>query len=239
MTTRILLLLLVASTTTGVNTASAQVAGEPPPYTLRLWGEATVTVPPDRVEIDIAVTSRADSAAAAASQNAAASARVLTDLKRLLDSPASLKTVAYSVRPEYRYPREGAKPQIAGYVAANVVRVVSPHLERAGTIVDAATTAGATRIQRLDFTLQNREAAYAEALGEAAAHARKEADALASALGVKVFRVLTAIEEPLAPVPIPLRQASFAAEDAPAAVVEPGTIDVQARVRLTVEFRSE
>jgi hypothetical protein len=33
--------------------------------------------------------------------------------------------------------------------------------------------------------------------------------------------------------------ALFAAEAAPAAIVEPGTINVHARVPLTVEFRSE
>ena len=195
MTRSLRAVLLWSATVIASVPASAQVLVEPPPYTLRLWGDATVTVPPDRVEIDIAVTSRGNSAAGAASQNATASTNVLDELKKVVaDASSTLKTVAYSVRPEYRYPREGAKPQIAAYVATNVIRVVSPHMDRAGAIVDAAITAGATRIQRLDFTLQNRETAYAEALRQAAAHARTEADALASALGVKVFRVLTGIE---------------------------------------------
>ena len=220
--------------------ASAQVVVEPPPYSIRVWGDATVTVPPDRVEIDIAVTARADNAAGAAAQNATASKRVLDALNQLLDASSTLETIAYSVRPEYRYPREGAKPQVAAYIASNVIRVMSPHLDRTGAIVDAAITSGATRIQRIDFTLENTDAAYADAIRQATARARAEADALASALGVKVFRVLTATEEPPAPMTFPLRDESFAAEAAPAAaVVEPGTIEVRARVRLTVEFRSE
>lgn len=236
----VLATLVMAAVFAPLTRATAQIVVEPPPYSLRVWGDATVTVPPDRVEIDIAVTSRADNAAGAAAQNATASRRVLDDLKRLLDASSSLETIAYSVRPEYRYPREGAKPQVAAYIASNVIRVISPHLDRTGAIVDAAITAGATRIQRIDFTLKNTDAAYADAIRQATTRARAEADALASALGVKVFRVLTATEEPPAPMPIPLRDASFAAEAAPAAaVVEPGTIEVRARVRLTVEFRSE
>lgn len=70
MTRSVLAVLLAWTTVIAADPASAQIAVEPPPYTLRLWGEATVTVPPDSVEIAFAVTARADSAAGAASQNA-------------------------------------------------------------------------------------------------------------------------------------------------------------------------
>src|SRR5688572_11923535 len=109
--------------------AIAQIAVAPPPYTLVVWGDASVSAPPDRARIDIAVTTRADSARQAASTNAAQADRLLAELKKVTGSTATVATAAYSVRPEYRYPKEGAEPQIAGYVATNTVRVETSTLD--------------------------------------------------------------------------------------------------------------
>jgi uncharacterized protein YggE len=221
--------------------ASAQVAA-PPPYTLLVWGEATVEAPPDSVSIDIAVETRGDTARQAATDNSTQTTRVINELKKVAGSAATITSAGYSVQPQYRYPREGAEPQVAGYRATNVIRVETATLDSVGLILDSAVTAGANRVQRLEFTLKNEHAVYATALREAAVRARTEADALATALGVKVMRVLTATEEPtIATVPPqPFAAAARAADRAaPPTPIEPGTVDVHARVRLTVEFTAE
>lgn len=90
----------------------------------------------------------------------------------------------------------------------------------------------------MQFTLKDREAVYGQALRQAASRARAEADALAAELGLRVVRVLSADEQqstPVRPFVGAARTAALAAElPTP---VEPGTIDVDARVRLTVEIR--
>ena len=71
---------------------------------------------------------------------------------------------------------------------------------------------------------------------EAATKARAEADALASALGLKVVRILT-VEE-TSPVVVPVRDGMFAARAEAARAptpIEAGTIDVTANVTLAVE----
>jgi uncharacterized protein YggE len=216
--------------------ASAQTSGDVPPMSIRVTGEATVTAAPDRAEIDAAVVTRANTAQRAAADNARETTRVLAEMKKLVGTDGMTSTIGYSVRPEYRYPREGGEPEISGYVATNIVRVALSDLDRVGDAIDTAIGAGADRVQRIHFALKDEQGAYAQALHRAATRARLEADALASALGLKIMRVLSAVEVSAPPVrPLDtFRSVALAAESA-TTPVEPGTIDVQARVELTVE----
>lgn len=222
----------------GATAASAQGGSPPPPLSVRVTGEAAAEVPPDQVVIDFGVTNRADTAQRAAAENAQRTTQVLSQVRELAGRDAAIKTVGYSVQPEYRYPREGREPQIAGYTATNVIRVTSGDLAGIGALIDGAVTAGANRVQRIHFSLQDEQAAYADVLRTAAVRARVEAEALASGLGLKLGRILSAVEE-TSPQRVvePFRTAAVAV-DAATTPVEPGTIEVNARVVLTVEIAS-
>lgn len=217
--------------------ASAQIAVAPPPYTLMVWGEATVASPPDSATIDIDITARRGTAQEASADNARQTAALIEAVKASLGGAGTITTASYSVRPEYRYPREGSSPQVAGYVATNIIRVVTSMLDRTGRLIDAAVASGGT-IRQLEFALKDEHAVYTEALRQAARRARAEADALASALGLTVMRVLTAMEEPeRAAPPTPFNAVALATESAASTPVTPGSIEIRARARLTVEFR--
>jgi uncharacterized protein len=228
-------LLILLAATTYAPTTSAQTGDQVPPLSIRVTGEARLTVAPDQAEIDLGLITRGDSARRAADENARQTTRVLAQLKKRLDAAGGVRTVGYSVRPEYRYPREGGEPQISGHLATNVVRVTVTDLDRVGEIVDIAVAAGANRIQRIRFMSKNKEAVYRQALAAAADRAQAEAEALASALGLRVVRVFSAAEEstPVRPFVDAPPAAAFAAEST--TPIEPGTVDVNARVLLTVE----
>jgi uncharacterized protein YggE len=232
--------IIAALAWTVTTTAAAQPAGLIPPFSLRVAGDATIAARPDQAELDAVVMTRAETAQSAASANATATTRVLTEMKQRFGSSSTITTMAYSLRPEYRFPREGEQPQIAGYIATNTVHVVTPDLDRVGAIVDAAIAAGSSRIEGLQFTLKDRQAVYLDALRQAAMRARQEADALAAALGLTVSRVLTASEEAAVVRPFvdAVATARLAAESAPTPV-EPATIDVHAGVSLVVEVSGQ
>ncbi len=131
-------------------------------------------------------------------------------------------------------PSRPSPPEISGYTARNTVEVTTGDLPSVGTLIDAAMQAGANNIQRLEFTLKDRHAARAQALREAAARARADADTIANALGVKIVRVLSAEEEREAPIrPVMMGMARM--EAAPATPIEPGKVEVRATVTLQVE----
>jgi uncharacterized protein len=193
---------------------------------IRVTGDAKVTARPDRVQIDIGVTTRATRSQDAAAQNAREVDQVLAALRKAAGPAAVLKTISYSLNPTYQYHPNGGEPTLTGYNAVNVVQVTLDELAKIGAVIDSATAAGANQVQGIQFTLR-----------EAATKARAEADVLASALGLKVVRIL-AVEES-SPRIVPVRTyaagARITAAAATATPVESGTLDVTADVVLTVE----
>ncbi|MCA1590565.1 MAG: SIMPL domain-containing protein [Acidobacteria bacterium] len=216
-----------------VHTAAQDSTDKLPP-SIRTVGEAEIAVKPDRAEIDVGVVTQAENSRNAVEQNARKLASTLARLRTLLGADADIKTISYSLTPNYRYPQTGGEPTITGYTATNIVRVTLDDLARVGNVIDTATEAGANRIQSLRFTLRDEKPVQAQALRDAALAARRKADALAAALNVKVVRVLSAVESG-SPV-VPMRDVAFARAEAASTPIEPGTIEIRASVTLTVQI---
>jgi uncharacterized protein YggE len=230
------LVAVVLACAVAASPVGAQQTPLSPPSSIRVTGDAKVTARPDRVQIDIGVTTRAAQSQEAASQNARQVDAVLAAVRKATPA-AVLKTISYSLNPTYQYHSNGEEPTITGYSAVNVVQVTLDDLAKIGTVIDSATLAGANHVQGIQFTLRDQDAVRAEALRQAATRARAEADLLAAALGLKVVRVLSVEEN--SPRMVPVR----AYMGAPRAVmgtavetpVEAGTLDLTADVVLTVE----
>jgi len=219
-------------------TVTATVAAQQPPVSsIRVTGDARVTAKPDRVQIDIGVTTRARQSQDAATQNTRQVDAVLAAVRRVAGPTAVLKTVSYSLNPNYQYHPQGGEPTIDGYTAVNVVQVTLDELGKIGAVIDAATQSGANHVQGIQFTLRDQDAVRAEALREAVLRARAEADVLAAALGLKVLRVLSVEENSPRVVPVRVYGGTprAMAAAAPATPVEAGTLDVTADVTLVVE----
>jgi hypothetical protein len=236
-------ILLAAALTLATSWAIAQPppgsasAAPTRPATIQVTGQAKVSKAPDRVYIDIGVTTQAPRSEAATTQNATRVAAVIAAVRRAAASDVQLTTTQYSVSPNYKYPHEGGTPSITGYTASNVVQVRLDDLGRVGRVIDAATQAGSNNVQDIRFALRDEEMPRAEALREAAQNARRDADALAAALDLRVVRIRAVGEEApeVRPMPLYAQRMSVAAAAAPATPVEAGTIDVSATVNLTVE----
>jgi uncharacterized protein YggE len=202
---------------------------------IRVTGEAAVMANPDQAKIDIGVVTQAERADAAALRNAERTEAVLAALHKTLGQGAEIKTISYSINPNYRYPQEGGTPTITAYTATNTLQVTVNDLKSVGKVIDVAVQFGANAIQRLQFTLKDESAVQAQALREAAAKARDKAQTIASALGVKIVQILEADESVSAGIPrvFGVTEARAGAAAAPTPV-EPGSITVRATVTLTV-----
>jgi uncharacterized protein len=219
---------------------AAQAVGVPAATlsSIRVSGDARVSAKPDRVQIDLGVQTQAQLSQDAASANARQLDAVLAAVRKAAGPGAQLKTVSYSLSPNYQYHSGGGEPTITGYTAVNVVEVVLDDLARIGDVIDAATRAGANRVQGIQWTLRDQDAVRAAALREAATRAHAEAEVLAGALNLKILRVLTVEESSPQIVPVRVHMAAARASVSAAEVptpVEAGTLDVSANVTLTVE----
>jgi uncharacterized protein YggE len=201
-------------------------------------GEAVIMTEPDQAEIDIGVVTQARSAPDAAKENAAKTAAVLAEVKKLLGKDDEVKTAGYSLTPNYRYP-QGGKPEITGYTASNTLRIKTGNLTNVAKLIDASMLAGANNINRLAFTLKDEHAAQIQALRLATQKARAKADELAAAVGLKIVKILALNEADrgVRPIVMPVaRDARMEAMAAPSTPVEVGTIEVRSSVILTGEL---
>jgi hypothetical protein len=140
---------------------------------MRVTGEATVTTKLNQAQIGIGVVTQAETAEAAAAQNAQKLDVVLAELRKAVGPEGEIQTVGYSLRPNYRYPKEGGQPAITGYTASNIVRVKTNKLDEVGSIIDLVARLGANTIQRLVFTRKDEEVVRTQALQEAATEATR------------------------------------------------------------------
>jgi len=173
----------------------AQQVQIPPavPY-LRVHGEATVSAQPDRMQMDVGVITQGSTSQAAADANAKQSNTVVEQLRKLVPA-GNIKTINFSINPNYRYSTNGGPPAILGYTANNTVRLELDDLKALRAVIDAATRSGANNVNRVTFALRDESQARAEALGKAADQARAGAQALAQRMKVKLGRVLSIEEE--------------------------------------------
>jgi uncharacterized protein len=205
--------------------------------TVEVSGEGRVEVPPDLALLDFGVVTRGPSAAAAARENSGRMERVLAALRKTAGSDATLSTGTYSIRPVYAPPsrEQQEAPRITGYEVSNVVHVKTKAVPRLGDAIDAAIEAGANQVQRLVFTVADDSEARRLALAMAARQARDKAEALATALRVKLGAVRSLVEQDLGGVRPLVRQAAIQ-ESVAFTPVEPGLVDVRARVVLTMDI---
>jgi uncharacterized protein len=212
--------------------AAQPVEARPP--SIEVSGRAEIEVPADLALLDFGVVTRAATAEAAVRQNSELMDKALREVRKALGPAAQISTGAYAVRPEHVFPREGGPPKVTGYVATNVMHLRTAELKRVGEIIDLAIKSGANQVQRVAFTLKDQAPAQRQALGEAVKQARSKAEALAAGLGLKLGPIHTVVEQDVPEVRPLVREAMVAADVAPVTPVEPGLVQVRARVVLTV-----
>ena len=152
-------------------------------------GEAKAA--PDRAVVTLGVQSRAATASEAARENARVQRAVLDTLRAMGFRSEQLSTANFNVRPEYTpAPDRAGPPSVTGYVVSNSVQVTMNETEQAAEVIDAALAKGANTVHGLYFMLADPAPARREALADAVAKARGDAEALARASGGSLGRLL-------------------------------------------------
>lgn len=233
----VLLGLIVSACAPAAGPASAQQPAPDAPSTLEVSGRASVTRAPDRAVVQLAVETIATTARAATAGNAETMTAVLDALAALGIDPADVQTQAISLNPRYDRRPEVDELVIVGYQAMNQIAVPVADVDRVGRVIDAAVGAGANRVTGIRFELADPESAYHEALEQAIARARREAEVAAAALGQTLgppIRVSTSG----APAPSPGPMPEMMSARAVSTPVQPGELEVAASVHITFRLGS-
>ncbi|GAV14005.1 SIMPL domain-containing protein [Paenibacillus sp. chi10] len=210
--------------------------------TVNVSGMGELEVTPDVAYAELAIDTRGKTAAEAQKQNAV----LFEKVKQVLTSKygvqeKDLKTVNFSVNPEYKYV-ENKEPQIIGYQAQHAVRVTYRDLNRLGSLVDAATDAGVNRVVRIQFDTEKRADYEAQVLEKAVQHAAKKASTLAKAAGREAGVALTITESGADWSPIRVMYDAAASpsdmkKDVASTSVQGGLIKLNAQVQIQYQLK--
>jgi hypothetical protein len=229
------LLLMVISETP----APAQRNEAPSPPVLVVHGNAEIPATPDEAAARLGIVRQAPSAQAAQEQVNSVAQGILTAVAKLGIITDRIRTSRLTLTPVYAPQRpEGREPpRIVAYNAANIVTIEVENLDRIGPVIDAGLTAGANQLEGVQFRLKNDLAAREQALKLAVTEARRKAEAMAEALGVRLQEVLEVSEGGVSIMPrqdVAFVEARAVGLAVPTPV-SPGQIDVHASV--VVKYR--
>ena len=228
-------------------TASPAAAqeGSPTLRTVRVSGEATVSVQPDQATVRFGIVSRAKSAEQARAQNAEAAKNAMNAVRELGVPEEKMRMETLRLEPRREYNPQTKRHEEKGYEATRQVVVEVANLEQLPRLVTRVVQRGANRLEGINYELSDRAAVRNDALRSAAVNARDKAELLATSLGAALGPVRQITEENFGvDQPQPRVQMAFAkAADAEAAP-EPdayaaGEISVRARVQVVFELTGE
>lgn len=222
---------------------------QPPIRTINVTGTATRQVTPDLATVVLAVQTQAPTVARAVEANNQTANAVMQAITRLNIPRLTMRTLGFNVQPIYEQPQPNRPapnpPRIVAYQVVNrvQVRIVNPNSQQlsdaVSRVLDAGLTAGANRVDSLQFSLENETVASRELFAEAARNARELAGALAAASGVQLgplVNVSASSYQP--PQPFYAARAELAmGGDVSAPPISAGELTLQATVSATYEIR--
>jgi uncharacterized protein YggE len=220
--------------------SAALLSGAGAANTITVSGNATVTSPPDEAVIVLTLENDAPMAPAAMDATSAQSNQLLAKLKGLGIEDAAIQTSSVTLYPVRTYDPTTGKETLTGYRAQNSVKVTLKDAATVAKVLAASVEAGVTLVSGPDWRLRDDSQAVNEALKQAVAHARGQAEALAIAGGVSIGDVIS-IAEGSVQLPVPVYGLSSGAAADSGKVTPPavsgGTLDVTATVTITYALK--
>lgn len=144
---------------------------------------------PDVATVSAGVVTQAATAQDAMRANARKMNSIFDALKAAGIQQRHIQTSQLALNPQYDY-KDRRTPRISGYEARNTVTAKSEDLDQVGPMLDALVSAGANNINGISFGIKDSEGAKSEARREAVKDARRKADEMATAAGVRLGRIL-------------------------------------------------
>ncbi len=168
-----------------------------------IWvnGVGEVTATPDLATLMLGVEAQANTVAEAQSQAQEAMDKVMAALKAQGIAEKDIQTAYFNISKVTSWDDEKRTENVTGYRVSNTVTVKIREIAKAGDIIDAVATAGGdlTRINGINFSLENDTAAMQQAREKAMADAKAKAQQIAALSEVKLGKVTYVTENSYSP----------------------------------------
>ncbi len=152
-------------------------------------GSGNVIGTPDRAQVTFSVQTENPDVKRAQADNAAEMSTVIDALVAAGIPRDALKTTGYNIYTIYDDSTTGIlNPKVKMYQVTNTLTVTLHDVSRTGEVIDIAVANGVNRADSIQFMLSDAQAQAlrSDALKQAVANARADADSVAGALGVNI-----------------------------------------------------
>ena len=217
-------------------------------------GEGKVAVRSDIASFTLTVVTEAKRVGDAQKDNTMRSNAALDFVKKSGVGEKDMKTVNYSIEPQYQYaavyerlscvgcpPPVRIPPTIVSYRVRHSVQVKVRDLEKVDDLLEGVIAAGANEVGSVSFSVDDEKKVMAEARKKAIEDAQKKAQALARDLGIRLKKIVGFSESgggyPIYMRGMQAKSADFEGAAPMTPAVEPGEQEVSSNVTIIYEFR--
>ncbi|MEK7061267.1 MAG: SIMPL domain-containing protein [Patescibacteria group bacterium] len=214
----------------------SQPKGEP----LIVTGEGKVSVTPDIAKVTLGIQENGQ-VLKQVQNNVNKKSKTLTDsLKKLGIGEKDIKTVSYSVYPQYDYTQPNSK--ITGYQVSTSYEVTIKDFDKVNDVLVQATTAGANSAGAISFEVNDETKAkkLQEAREEAVHIAKVKAEGLAKAAGISLGKIINISESQgneIRPMYATKDAVGLGGSTPVPANIQPGETEISVTVSLSYEIK--
>ena len=206
-----------------------------------IWvsGQGEVSAAPDIATIRLGIEAEAESVSDAQAQATVAMNNVLDSLKSNGIADKDIQVQQFSIDKITEWDRIEEKQEVTGYRVTHMVTVKIRDIDKAGDIIDDVAEAGGdlTRVDSINFSIEDPTEYYEEARKEAVEDAEAKAKQLASLAGVSLGKA-TYISESSYYAPVTSRASYDMVEEAKAATtISAGELDISATVQIAYSIK--
>ena len=160
-------------------------------------GTGEVSAAPAKAAFAMEIKTLAATAAAASAENARLSRAVMDALRASSVRTEEIVGTQLSVGANWSYDESARRQKRTAYQAINSIQIQTVQLDKVAAYIDDALSAGATGVTTATYFAKDPQAMRSQALGEAVAAARRDAEAMAQAGGGRLGELeLLTTEQP-------------------------------------------
>ncbi len=206
-------------------------------------GEGKIAVKPDIAVFNVGIVTQTKKVKDAQDENTRRSNAVIEYIKKQGLADKDIKTIGYSVTPQYILDKEVSRrrpPEIVAYEVRHTVEIKVRDLVQIDTLLAGVVSSGANEVGSVNFRVEDDDAVVREARKLAIEDAQNKASVLAQDLGVRLVRIVGFSESGNGfPVFVQSLKGGFGGDviSAPTPAVEPGEQEIRSVVTITYEFR--
>jgi len=203
--------------------------------TMSVSGTGRVTVIPDIATVNVGVRTEADAVQDALDGNIAQANAISQVLQELGIAEEDIQTSNFNIYPAERYDPLTGQTEGQYFVVENTVNVTVRDLSNLGEVLSAVVEAGANTIYGINFNVEDREAAVAEARELAIQDAKAKAESIAEEAGVSLGDLMN-ISVYSGSTPVTYNNAKGGAYAEAAVPIAAGTLTISMECSLSYEI---